>query len=47
VIALYSQVTSSTVRHVFLSGNLSVLSGGTLILLTLVTINIIYIDSPC
>jgi len=32
-------------RHVFLSGILSVLSGGTVILLTLFTINIIYIIS--
>jgi len=33
--------------HVFLSGNLSVLSGGTVILLTLVTVNIICIISWC
>ena len=34
-------------RHVFLSGKLSVLSGGTVILLTLVTMSIIYIISRC
>ena len=32
-------------RHVFLSGILSFLSGGTVNLLTLVTMNIIYINS--
>ena len=34
-------------RNVFLSGILSVLSGGTVNLLTLVTMNIIYINSRC
>ena len=33
-------------RHVFLSGILSVLSGGTVNLLTLVTMNIIFILIP-
>jgi len=44
---IYNPPTYSIGRHVFLSGNLSVLSGGTVILLTLVTINIIYIISRC
>ena len=34
-------------RHVFPSGILSVLSGGTVILLSLVTMNVIYIISRC
>jgi len=43
----YNAPSYSIGRHVFLSGNLGVLSGGTVILLTLVTMNIIYIISRC
>jgi len=43
-IKFYNPPSYSIGRHVFfLSGILSVLSGGTIILLTLVTMNIIYI----
>ena len=43
----YNPPSYSIGRHVFLSGNLSVVSGATIILLTLVTINIIHINSRC
>ena len=43
----YNPPSYSIGRFVFLSGILSVLSGGTVILLTLVTINIISIISRC
>jgi hypothetical protein len=43
----YNPPSYSIGRHAFLSGILSVLSGGTVNLLTLVTVNIIYIISWC
>ena len=45
--SVYNPPDYSIGRHVFLSGILSVLSGGTVNLLTLVTMNIIYINSRC
>ena len=44
---LYKPPDYSIGRHVFLSGILSVLSGGTVNLLTHVTMNIIFIISRC
>jgi len=46
-IVIYYRLSYLIVRHVFLSGNLTVLSGRTVILLTPDTINIIYIISRC